>query len=59
MYEDVKDYLKIKHALHNRDFTLTVADKIFKRLGRKTEIVALINGVNPLGVTDKMLDDYE
>ncbi len=56
---ELKDFYKIKHALYKGDFTLSSAEKIFKRLGRKTEIVALINGVSPFEVTDKMIDDYE
>ncbi len=55
----MKNYLKIKHAINNNDFSLSVAEKIYKRLGSKTEIVALVNGVNPLEVTDKMLNDYD
>lgn len=58
-YEVIKDYLKVKHALYNGDFKKFTAEKIFRRLGRKTEIVALINGINPLEVTDDMLDDCE
>lgn len=56
---EFKDYLKIKHALYNGDFTMSVADKILRRLGRKTEIIALINGVHPEEVSDEMLDSYE
>lgn len=57
--ERSKRFYKVKHALYKGDFSLSSAIKIFERLGRKTEAVALINGVNPLEVTDEMKDNAD
>lgn len=55
----MNNYDRIRIAVSNGDFTLSVAEKIFKRFGYKTEIVALVHDIHPDEVTDEMSDSYE
>lgn len=59
VYENAqKIYLAIKHWLNIGILQKDIAYQVLDNLGLKTELVALINGVNPLEVTDEMLDSY-
>lgn len=59
MANEQLEFYKIKKAYENGNFTFAVLEKIFKKLGRKTEIVAIFNHVHHSEVTDDMLDSYK